>query len=145
MTKKPNLLIALLILVVAAPLNTKVASWMEPGMASLTWDEPTTTTPTLSAHDHTAPVAHHHAGHFSEAQDQDMGIGEVNQAEECDDHCMNCISHCFSAAIVDLTPGNSVSPENFSSAVGGSSMSRKYLLFRPPRSGIWIPGWAVAV
>lgn len=119
-----NRLVALLVLLVALPLNTAAASWMSLGMPG--HDAALTASLDLNAAgpNHHADGVHHHEPAALDSQE--------TGADECDDHCMNCSTHCFSAALVAIT-GESANPVGYVSAPSeGGSLSRAYPLFRPP-------------
>lgn len=124
MKSNRNLIIACLILLLGLPLEAAAASWMSRGVTE--HDAGLHADPDLAA-----TGSHHHVGaayHLGDQHQHSMTPVEHN----CDDDCMNCSSHCFSAALVSVAGAAPDRTESVSAPPGGNSLSRAYLLFRPP-------------
>lgn len=52
--------------------------------------------------------------------------------EDCDDYCMSCSNHCSSSAIVSSSKNSFELDREFAELTSAHTLSRAYLLFRPP-------------
>jgi len=121
MTVKSNILICLLILLVTAPLDTAVASWMALGMSSASQQD------SMSVAEIAADA---HAGHSQEMSHQH----DAHDEDVCDEHCMNCSSHCFSPGLLSVASSYYQSDQQVLGNLRSHALHRADLLFRPPIS-----------
>lgn len=114
-----RLLIVALILAVLAPPGA--------GLVGMQGTQPFATPSVAMSEDgmsmHTADAAHH--GHA-------MMDAHEHSAAECEDYCMNCMSHCFSTAIVSSPSTFPFSASEPHRLAAGATTDHAYLLFRPP-------------
>lgn len=134
MTTPRNFLFAFLILLTAIPQSLPAAAWMGAAMA----------TEGMAAHaEGMAAIAGDPVHAMMTHQSADTGVGQPGMDEsDCDNHCMNCTTHCFSAALAALSPQAPFQPEARVERSVGHSRTRTYLLFRPPKSAGRIHGWS---
>ena len=122
MTRSRHLLIFSLILLTVMTQTPVASARMLTGLSATPEHSRSTDLSLSHAHHHDA-VAHATLA----APDTDA------EQDSCGVHCMNCISHCFSVALLPL-PAQSATPQGgIAPASEGHSQSRIYLLFRPPR------------
>jgi len=120
MTAKSNIFICLLIVLVAAPLDTAVASWMALGMSSVSQPD------SMAANGV-------HSGHSQEMDHQHSAHAEHDE-EVCDEHCMNCSSHCFSPGLLSVAAIDYERDQQVIGNLRSHALHRADLLFRPPIS-----------
>jgi len=65
------------------------------------------------------------AGHQAHQVDSHHGA-------DCDEQCLDCVTHCFSVGLGSRSGSKSVPVEYQSIPVEGAVLSRTYLVFRPP-------------
>ncbi len=65
------------------------------------------------------------AGHQAHPVDNHHGA-------DCDEQCLDCVTHCFSVGLGSRSGSKSVPVEYQSIPVEGAVLSRTYLVFRPP-------------
>jgi|GEM_PF-4365284 len=141
---------------VAAPLDTAVASWMALSMSSV--DAHTTQSHLANPIDHS--IGHHndhpydhpidqmghmamsHTGH-SDSEPQHLALHDSLESESikphsdhdgelCDEHCMNCSSHCFSPGILSLVADFHESQRQVLNTPISTVLHRAGSLYRPP-------------
>ena len=120
MTAKSNIFICLLIVLVAAPLDTAVASWMALGMSSVSQPD------SMAANGV-------HSGHSQEMDHQHSAHAEHDE-EVCDEHCMNFSSHCFSPGLLSVAAIDYERDQQVIGNLRSHALHRADLLFRPPIS-----------
>ena len=77
-------------------------------------------------------MAHDHDSMMSAEHKQSMMDAHYHGAEECDDYCMNCSSHCSSTAIISSPSDAYDFDRKFGRATAVDTSSLVYLLYRPP-------------
>lgn len=117
----PNIPVFLLILLVAAPLDSAVASWMALGMEAHIATGMAAMSGDSVAHQHAVPGTGDSAAH--------------HDAENCDEHCMNCSSHCFSSVVIASSALEFHADGQHPGSLSSQALYRAYLLFRPPIAG----------
>ena len=123
MTAKSNIFICLLIVLVAAPLDTAVASWMALGMSTATQQDSMATQGVHAGH--SQEMSHQHSAHDTHAE---------HDEEVCDEHCMNCSSHCFSPGLLSVAASDYNRDQQVIGNLRSHALHRADLLFRPPIS-----------
>ena len=117
MKSQPNIFICLLIVLIAAPLDSAAASWMAMGMKSHSSAD------MMDAGEH---QAHRHA------MPAEGEPSTHHDADNCDEHCMNCSSHCFSSVAIATSAlafdADNQRLLNFNSR----ALHRASALYRPP-------------
>src|SRR5690606_5338411 len=100
------------------------ASWMALGMAA----EQAREAAPAGMHDH-AFMSHHAmemSAQVADAHDQTHDSGD------CDEHCMNCVAHCFGSGIASAF-SHILNPHyRLSAFLAGDPLDRAFLLYRPP-------------
>ena len=137
MNLSQNFIISLLILLVAAPLDTAATAWMVTGMGAVTHVNAQVVDlddlGDINEKDSSmAQSSHHHEGGYALNTSKTATDSHHDDAEICDDHCMNCSTHCFSSALVTASSDFLGTEKHFASTFTGDTSDRAYLLFRPP-------------
>lgn len=145
MRRKSKLLVFLLIPLLVAPIDTALASWMALGMGSGTVPA---SIPHAVQHSDMAQHQHAHIAHVAAKQmdavhhammelavfvhsDADDSVAHHDEAD-CDEHCMNCSSHCFSPGLLS-SPGDSfLRLQQERHALLSHTRQRADTLYRPP-------------
>lgn len=120
----PRRLIAtLLMLILIAPINAVAAASM---VVTISAEQGMTSAHQLS---HAG-----HGGHAMHAPEQlsSMSATHDHNADDCDDYCMSCSNHCSSSAIVSSSKNTFELDREFEYPASAHTLSRAYLLFRPP-------------
>lgn len=117
-------IVTALVFVMLAPLNVVASAWMTQSSSVIAADE------TAMAQEHM--MGHDHEAMTSSGQKQAMMDAHEHDAEDCDDYCMNCSSHCSSTAIPTSANDIIELDQKFNKILSGETSSRSYLLFRPP-------------
>lgn len=122
-------LILSLIAILALPVNAGAATWMAMSMAD--GDE---FAPTLdsSADLH---AGHQHAMNMGNNQSSDSAAQQKHDqhdAEDCDEHCLFCSSHCSSSGIASTATDFDSQRNLQACVVTGFKLTREYLLYRSP-------------
>jgi len=122
--KRP--LIMSLIVLLALPLNAGAATWMAMSMA-----ETGEVTEVLDSSD---SLHHDHQQHMNMGSKQslDSESNHEHDSEDCEEHCMSCSSHCYSSSITSDVANYRNQRSLQASATPGTTLTRKYLLYRPP-------------
>ncbi|MEX0902281.1 MAG: hypothetical protein WDZ76_06090 [Pseudohongiellaceae bacterium] len=115
----------MLILLLAAPLNYGALSWMAMNMPESTGQ---------AVHIETGMTGKHHHAMTSEDALRDTGSDRHHDdMAECDEHCMNCSTHCFSSvAVASTLDDGPKAVRRLHRAIPGDILNRASLLFRPP-------------
>lgn len=77
---------------------------------------------------------HDHAAMMDSRQKQAMMDAHDHGPEDCDDYCMNCSNHCSSTVIISSSSSSFALDRKFNRTITGNTLSRTYLLYRPPIS-----------
>lgn len=122
MTKR--YILSLLILIMLAPLNVGASAWMAKSFSVIDADDAAITQMHVVGHDHQAMM--------NSGQKQSMMDAHNHSAEDCDDYCMTCSNHSYSSAITSFSNTTRELDRKFSLANVSYTLSRAYLLYRPP-------------
>ena len=112
-----------LVLIMLAPLNAGASAWMAESSSMVDADQMAMTQMIAMGHDHKA---------MSAGQKQAMMDAHDHGPEDCDDYCMNCSNHCSSTAIIPYASNTFELDRRFNRILTGNTLSRAYLLYRPP-------------
>jgi len=123
MKSTKNLIVLLLMLLTAFPLNAVTAGHVAGAPGHEMVDSNGVASQAGDHVHHDSPAANH-AGITHDASDHD--------ADECNDYCMNCLMHCMSELSSVAFIEFSALDEPRSFYLDGSRLSRAYLLYRPP-------------
>jgi hypothetical protein len=103
------------------PVNAGASSWMDESSSVVKSEEMH-----MAGHDHEAMMD-------SEQKPSSMDAHD-HGSEDCDDYCMNCSTHCTSAAIIPSSSSTFELDRKFNRSITGYTSSYAYLLYRPPIS-----------
>lgn len=126
-----KLLSLALMIVLALPLN----AWSAAGMALAMGESaaPVSSHHEATSHDASPGAMHHHAGMAGQVHTQDAAATDQTQnSDDCDEHCMNCVSHCFGSGIVSAFFSVLNVGYHFPQTTAGLPLERAFLLYRPP-------------
>ncbi|MCP5330713.1 MAG: hypothetical protein H7A07_07115 [Pseudomonadales bacterium] len=121
-----------LTLLLSLPLNAWSASWMANTMAE------STQAPALH---HQVSVSHDMHAHDSAGQQAMMDSVSSHESapsahshasDNCDEQCMNCVSHCFGSGIASEFSNVLNSAYHAPQTSAGLPLERAFLLYRPP-------------
>jgi hypothetical protein len=119
-------LVTALVILMLAPLNAGAAAWMAESPSVADDGEMTMSQMVMTGHDHEAMMSSH--------QKQSMMDAHDHGSEDCEDYCMNCSNHCSSTALIPSSGNIFELDRKFNRTITGNTLSRAYLLFRPPIS-----------
>ena len=119
-------IVTALVLIMLAPLNAGASVWMAESSSVVDADEVAVAQMHMAGHDHGAMMG--------SGQKQAMMDAHDHGSEDCDDYCMNCSNHCFSTAIIPSSSNIFALDRKFDRTITGNTLSRAYLLYRPPIS-----------
>lgn len=128
MKSLPKFFVCLLIVLVAAPLDAAAASWMAMGMEAQTSADMTAEASSLQDKGAIGHQSHQHAMPGNDAASH-------HDADNCDEHCMNCSSHCFSSVAVASSALELDGEDQRLGNLISRALHRAYLLYRPPIAG----------
>lgn len=113
-----------LVLIMLAPLNAGASAWMAESASMVEADEAAMTQMLMAGHDHEEMM--------SPIQKQSMMDAHDHGPDDCDDYCMNCSNHCSGTAIIPSANSTFELDRKFNRTITGNTLSRAYLLYRPP-------------
>ncbi|MCB1666280.1 MAG: hypothetical protein KDI28_10895 [Pseudomonadales bacterium] len=121
-----------LTLLLSLPLNAWSASWMAGAAAesseALAVHHQMVMSHDRQAHDNTA----HHAMMDASSLPESIADAHSHAADNCDEQCMNCVSHCFSSGIASEFSSVLNSVYHVPQTSAGLPLERAFLLYRPP-------------
>lgn len=119
-------IVTVLVLLMLAPENVGVSAWMAESSTVVDADEIAMADMHMAGHDHEAMMDSSHKLSMVDAHE--------HGSEDCDDYCMNCSNHCSNTAIIPSSSSIFGPDQKFISITTGNTLSRAYLLYRPPIS-----------
>ena len=119
-------IVTVLVLLMLAPENVGVSAWMAESSTVVDADEIAMADMHMAGHDHEAMMDSSHKLSMVDAHE--------HGSEDCDDYCINCSNHCSNTAIIPSSSSIFGPDQKFISITTGNTLSRAYLLYRPPIS-----------
>ncbi len=137
MRSRCKMLVLLLVALLVAPSDTALASWMALGMASHS-----SIGEQAAADEHRSVTQHSHVSHTVDNPQPAQEMVQTTQSDrnshhdeaDCDEHCMNCSSHCFSPGLLTSASAAFLKSIQERHALPAQTLQRADGFFRPPIS-----------